>query len=307
MISTEYSFIRYLSAKKSVDDRALNRQVWDKLSQAIAQLPSNDDLRVLEIGAGIGTMVERMLDWELLRTSHYTALDAQPENIASAQARLADWGVEEGFQVKRKPQGLRFVKKGREITVDLELIDLFDFIDREAGRQTWDLLVAHAFLDLMDISSTLPGLFRLVKRGSLFYFTINFDGVTWLGPSIDPTFDVLVERLYHQTMDERLTDGKPSGDSRSGRHLFSHLHAAGAEILAAGSSDWVVFPGSRGYPGDEAYFLHFIVHTINQALRGNPELDPARLQAWAAERHTQVDRGELVLIAHQLDFVGRCP
>ena len=96
-----------------------------------------------------------------------------------------------------------------------------------------------------------------------------------------------------------------SGDSRSGRHLFGYLQAAGAQILAAGASDWVVFPGPDGYPADEAYFLHFIIHTIHGALAGHPELDPYCLDAWAARRHAQIERCELVYIAHQMDFVGR--
>jgi hypothetical protein len=33
-------------------------------------------------------------------------------------------------------------------------------------------------------------------------------------------------------------------------------------------------------------------------------LDPVRFEAWIAERHAQIERGELVYIAHQLDFFG---
>jgi hypothetical protein len=106
-------------------------------------------------------------------------------------------------------------------------------------------------------------------------------------------------------MDERVTDGRPSGDSHSGRHLFGELRAAGAHLLAAGSSDWTVFVGPHGYPADEAYFLHFIIHTVGGALRGQPDLDPQRFEGWVAERHAQIERGELAYIAHQMDFCGR--
>jgi hypothetical protein len=41
------------------------------------------------------------------------------------------------------------------------------------------------------------------------------------------------------------------------------------------------------------------------ALQGHRELDPARFAAWIAERHAQIDRGELVYIAHQLDVLAR--
>jgi hypothetical protein len=66
----------------------------------------------------------------------------------------------------------------------------------------------------------------------------------------------------------------------------------------------VVFPGPDGYPGDEAYFLHFIIDTIGRALHEHPELDSGRFQAWIAKRHRQIKSAELTYIAHQLDFIG---
>ena len=50
------------------------------------------------------------------------------------------------------------------------------------------------------------------------------------------------------SMGERVRHGRPAGDSRSGRHLFAHLRRAGARLLAAGASDWVVHAQPSGYP-----------------------------------------------------------
>jgi len=287
-LSIDYNFPRYLSAKKTVDDRALNGQVWQALRHHLPAQP-----HILEIGAGIGTMAERLAEQKFISSANYTAIDNQPENIAEARRRLANL----------PPQ----------LQLTLEAIDLFDFMERDEGKQpapvkTWgpfDLLIAHAFLDLMDIPATLPKLFSLLKPGGLFYFSINFDGVTIFEPTIDPVLDEQIVQLYHQTMDERISDGKPSGDSRSGRHLFQQLKQAGGTILAAGSSDWVVFAGEDGYVADEAYFLHFIVETMRQALCQRPELDQTQFANWIAQRHRQIESGELVYIAHQLDFLGR--
>jgi len=77
------------------------------------------------------------------------------------------------------------------------------------------------------------------------------------------------------------------------------------DVLAAGGSDWVVFAGANGYPADEAYFLHDIIHTIELVLTGHPHLDAERVGAWAALRHAQIEQGALVYIAHQLDVLGR--
>ncbi len=59
----DYSFLRYLRAKKTVDDRALNAGVWAQLA---AHLGARDDVRILEAGAGIGTMIERLIERRLL-------------------------------------------------------------------------------------------------------------------------------------------------------------------------------------------------------------------------------------------------
>ena len=55
-----YSFARYLTAKKSVDDRALNRHVWQSLVAALPRATPEQPLQILEVGAGLGTMVERL-------------------------------------------------------------------------------------------------------------------------------------------------------------------------------------------------------------------------------------------------------
>lgn len=307
-----YSFQRYLSSKKSVDDRALNRTVFEALVSHLP--PGSAPLQILEIGAGIGTMLERLLAWKLHPHLDYTGIDAQPENIFTALERLPAWAAANGYQVSRSPAGkIELIRSDQgtlrngPIHVQFESADLFKFAKRPESQHQWDLQIAHAFLDLMDIPATLPHLFGLIRPGGLFYYTINFDGVTAFEPAIDPGFDTLLEKLYHQTMDERITNGHSSGDSQAGRHLFSDLQAAGASLLAAGASDWVVHPQAGQYPQDEAYFLHFIVHTLHTALSGRPELDQEQFERWIAMRHNQIERGELIYIAHQLDFAGQIP
>ena len=65
-----------------------------------------------------------------------------------------------------------------------------------------------------------------------------------------------------------MTDGQPSGDSRTGRRLFHALRACGAEVLAAGSSDWVVHPVGGAYLHDEAYFSDVFYTSWNRRCAG---------------------------------------
>ena len=75
--------------------------------------------------------------------------------------------------------------------------------------------------------------------------------------------------------------------------------------LAAGASDWVVFPHGGRYPAEEAYFLQFILYFFESSLTGHPDLDAAAFHAWLARRRAQVERGELVYMAHQMDFLAK--
>jgi len=294
-----------LSAKRTVDDRALNRHVWQQLLSLLKTASTRQPLHLLELGAGIGSMAERLICAKVLTEATYTAIDANPNTIVQGYQDVQRWAPEAGFQYGINATGGRLQRDHQDVTIHLETVDLFDFIAQQRGQRTWDLLIAHALLDLLDVPTALPALFSVLSPGGLFYFPITFDGATILEPAIDPPYDTLIEALYHATMDQRVVRGRRSGDSRTGRHLFGHLRALGAEIIGAGSSDWVVFAGSEGYPHDEAYFLHDIINTMHTALAHHPELDPDRFARWVHQRHAQIEGGTLVYIAHQLDLVGR--
>jgi SAM-dependent methyltransferase len=301
--STASAYIHYLAAKKALDDRSLNRQVWDHLVKMVRGRSGSSPLKVLEVGCGIGTMLERLLDWGLLIRAAYTGIDMEAEFIKEAQRRFRGYGAEKNTNLAT-PAGAPLVLRttDKEVGVTLEAIDLFDFMDREQGQSSWDLIVAHAVLDLIDLPTALPRLLSLLVPGGLFYFTLNFDGATIFEPAID--LDHQIELLYHRTMDFRRRQGRPGGSSVTGRRLLRNLRDAGARVVAAGSSDWVVFPGPNGYLGDEAYFLHAIIDTISRALHQHPDLDARGLKYWLARRHGQIDAAQLIYIAHQLDVMG---
>ena len=190
---------------------------------------------------------------------------------------------------------IRLQDKKRDIRITFERADVFDFIKTNPPKS--DLLIAHAVLDLFPLPESLPKLFSLTK--SLAWLTINFDGMTIFEPTINAALDELIERLYHELMDTRST----GGDSRTGRHLFSHLLSGDAQILAAGASDWVVHPINGKYPADEKYFLHFILHFFEESLTGYKNLNANAFANWLSKRRAQIERGELVYIAHQMDFL----
>jgi SAM-dependent methyltransferase len=302
MLSTQ-EYARYLLAKKTVDDRALNRVVVDAVRsgmQEIAQRP-----RILEIGAGVGTMVARMIDWQIVQSADYVMLDADQGKLARAREWLAAWAAARGLRVELAEDGLQFTD-GRGVDVNLRALpsELGAFLEGRPSDR-FDLIVANAVLDLVDTSRVLPRLLELLTPRGLYWFSVNFDGETIFQP--EDTRDELLLSAYHRGMDERPRAGMCGGDSRTGRRLFDVLRASGAQILEAGSSDWVVFAGAGGYRHDESFFLNCILRMIQAELSSRPDLDPEALRCWLQLRDAQLARGELVYIAHQLDVAGRAP
>lgn len=304
--SDNLSYIKYLTSKRSIDSRSLNRNVWDSLVYYISEIGSTKTTYILEIGSGIGTMIERILDRDLLRNFEYTAIDAEPSFVKVAKNRLSDWAKKNNhnFDIKKDNQ-IVIKNQINNILVNLKAIDLFDFIKKETPQKSWDLLIANAFLDLVDLRTTIPLLSSLIRPNGLFYFTLNFDGLTIFKPEIDEDFDNEIISLYHKTMDERILKGKKSGSSRTGSDLIQLLIEMGFEILNAGSSDWVISPIINRYLNDEKYFLHFIINTIDNALIECKYLNKERFKEWIKNRHDQIESNKLIYVAHQLDVLGR--
>ena len=286
------SFARYLISKQSVDDRALNKDV---LAQFQAHLPP-EPFSIVEVGAGIGTMLARLLRWNVVSNLSYTLVDNRLENIAFGRKFLLQWAEDHEFRVEQPdPEKIYLRDESCSIEVRFICADVFDHIAQNPNPS--DVLVAHAVLDLLPLPERLLELLSLTN--GLAWLTLVFDGATTFEPVIDPVLDWKIERLYHLSMDKRAS----GGESRSGRRMFEYLEQVGASILAAGSSDWVVYPQDGQYPGDEAYFLTFILNFFEETLENHPSLDSGEFSRWLQTRRDQIARGELVYIAHQLDFL----
>ena len=290
----DYSFPHYLLSKQTVDDRALNKDVVHTLRTHMPLEP----VSIIEVGGGIGTMFKRLIEWDLFRRGEYVLVDSMRENIDYARDWIPLWASASGLSVERDGQdALNLCDRAIDIQIRLVCADIFDFIKQ--NRSSADILVAHAFLDLLPMPESLEKLLSLTK--GLAWLTINFDGMSSFLPVIEPTLDEQIERLYHATMDTRPT----GGDSRLGRKLFDHLRTANTEILAAGASDWAVYPKDGKYPADEKYFLQFILFFVETSLKDCTELEANTFRHWLVKRHDQIACGELVYIAHQMDFLVR--
>ncbi len=299
---------RYLTAKRTVDDRALNEDVFDTFETALT-----GSTRLIEVAAGVGTMLNRLLEREILPENvTYTLLDIDPANVAAANDRISSGARSLGYDVspEEPPTGLfpdaeaSFVltlsREGHRVRVEAGSADVFEFVSRVAGNRSWDVLVGGAFLDIVPGVNPVASLFELVPGGA-FYFPITFDGATrFLPAAADHAFERRLERRWHAGM----RSGDDPNDPRAGSRLPRWVRAAGGSVTAVGGSDWIVRPDGSGYPADEAYFLRHVLGFVEGSLTDDPELPDERVRAWVDRRKEQLDAAELTYIAHNLDVAG---
>jgi SAM-dependent methyltransferase len=299
-ISGNDFYPRYLAAKKAIDDRALNHHVQEALRNALEKVTGQVPLNILEIGAGIGTMLQRFLERGLLKGSAtYVVTDSDPGQLAAARKYLSQWAQKSGHALtwSGRDRG-RLRTPEADVTVMLIPVSAEELTERSDRLGSFDLLIAHAVLDLLDFHRLLPGLFSQLKANGLAYLTCNFDGKTVFLPECDA--DQKIIEGYHASMEARLT-----GANHTGRRVLQLLHRPGMELLAAGSSDWIIHPLKNGYAKDEIFFLHAIIATVEHEL-AKKECPPSDLAAWARLRHQQIEAGRLSFLAGHLDFLVRC-
>ena len=205
-----FDYTRYLAAKTTVDDRALNRRVLAELRR----LMPGDAPRILEVGAGLGTMVARLMDWGALGAGEYILLDADRQLLDSSRRWLRDWAAARGLRCDPLPDGLQV----GDLRVRLVHAELGSYLEAGQGAPA-DVLIASAVLDLVDVPAVLPGLLRLLVPGGVYWFTINYDGESIFAPG--HPHDDQIMRAYHRDMDERIRYGLPPGKAGPAAICFS--------------------------------------------------------------------------------------
>ncbi|AZH27115.1 class I SAM-dependent methyltransferase [Haloplanus aerogenes] len=263
---------RYLEAKRTVDDRAIDRRVRDRTLDELPEAPL-----IVEAGAGTGATVPRLLDWGVTAGT-YRGIDRDDDVIELARERRADEcggeRTEAGFRVD-------------DLSVRFEQGDaLAATVDDPV-----DLVVAQAFLDLVPLDDALDAFASLLRPGGLVYAPITFDGETVFQP--DHPVDDAVVAAYHDAI-----DAEPGRDARAGRHLLDRCRERDGDLLAVGASDWVVYPP---YPADERYFLGAILDFVADAV--TDRVDGA--DDWLDVRRRQLDAGCLSYVAHGYDVLYR--
>lgn len=316
----------YLTAKRTVDDRALNRRVLNGFADALAD--TDGGVCILEAGAGTGTMLARLVEWNLLPDRvAYRGVDREPGHIRAARERVPERLSAAGYSVRATAEGFVARRDSRLLDVrfevgdvfDLDTADLFEFevadvvdvfdseiVGASDSRTTVDAVIASAFLDLVTLPEAVVELQTYLDDGVL-YAPITFDGLTGFVPA-HPADDAVV-RAYHQHMRERSQPGRPD----AGRAVLESVAHTGGAVSAVGGSDWVIRSHNGVYPDEEKLVLEHLVSTVVDAvssMSGETSRQTAcpseqTLSEWESERRAQLADGTLTFLAHNLDILAR--
>lgn len=277
-------FSIYLQSKWKLDSKSLHPRLLGELKEYI-----RSGMQILDLGAGNGAMLNRL--FRELEDCEYHALDMNPAlleeiNTASLPKRM----------------------KLQTVAADAQ-----EFLN-ECSAESYDVIISHMFLDLVNIPEIMPQIRRNLKPGGWGYFSMVYDGNSRFFPS--HPMDSHVMGLYNGSMKDSRRDG-----SRAGRELLQYCSKdAGLEVLDAGASDWMIVPRQEGYADGEWYVLSSLLEFFHQVLsenEGKAELAPhgdesgtdigssRTLMDWLTTRRAQLDAHTLGFANSQVDLLVR--
>lgn len=295
MLNETFDYVKYLDVKKDIDDRCLNKLVWNNFTHwLMAKNQLGTELRVLEIGAGIGTMIERLLEASLLRQCHYIALEPESSFREATQNRLSAWANAYGVDFEICTENIWLLSsKDLDLTIEWLAAEA-DKIDQLFASESFDLLLSHAVIDLLPVPTLMPVLLSKLKQDAGFYFSLNFSGETSFFPA-DPSDDA-ISNNYHNDMDARFLElaWQPS---LTGKLLPQWLQDYGCQKVIAGESDWNL--SDKNQTAGDGLFIKNILDTIKKALAGMPSLED-----WLNKRYEQLAQQELEITISNSDCFG---
>ncbi|MGR9101009.1 MAG: hypothetical protein ACU826_10625, partial [Gammaproteobacteria bacterium] len=234
-----------------------------------------------------------------------TALDRDPGLL-----KIAEDGVSNSLKASgyRRTGPGRYVldgESGREIETAFVCADLSDF---EGGDGAFDLIAAHAIMDLVPLPQAVDFFYSLLRPGGLFYATIHYDGETALYPRYgDAEFEKTLLDAYDASMERRTVEGLPTGGVFCGRRLYRTLADRGFDIPAYGSSDWNATPKHKAYRGGDGEVISRLLQWMAGEAGRCPGIDPGVLNLWLSDRTKRLQSAELGVIIRNLDILARRP
>jgi SAM-dependent methyltransferase len=287
----------FLAAKYALDERSLNPAVRSALIRRLQDLPVLD---CLDIGAGTGSTVRRMLAWRASQPWRLTLLERDRDLMERARSGTRQLLTERGYRPAWR--GDRLESMDERFAVKFAACELAAF----HPHTRYDVIVAHAVMDLVPLAPALARFAHWLQPDGCLYAAINYDGQTELRPTYrDAGFESDLVACYHAAMERREANGESTGGAHCGRRLHALLPRHNFEIVCAGASDWHIQPiGGRYLDQDEACLSVLIGLIAKEAIAAD-RFGVEAIARWREDRLRRLQARQLELRARNWDVLAR--
>ena len=281
-----FDYPRYLKALQPVSARAQSDALYEQFLDALGTRAAAVDrpLRLLEIGAGRGDQMQRVLADARARglPLRYEALEPNDANRAVA-ARLAASERQEGS------------------TATIHSDAFLSFAASLSGPR-YDAVIARSVLDLMPLLDALSCIDKITCTPCMLYAPLTFGMVTRLAPQVPDlslgTEDKILS-IYHSTiLDKTNLKNKDIPSHKIGS--WSNDNNASVVMEA---SDWVISPSKKTYKNDEAYVIACILGFMYDEAISTSCIEKENLDAWWEARTRMLQQKRLIYTANQFDLL----
>ncbi|MPZ44024.1 MAG: methyltransferase domain-containing protein [Betaproteobacteria bacterium] len=293
------SFADFLAAKYPLDERSVNPSVRSAWMRGLQDMPVLD---CLDVGAGTGATVRRMLEWRPSRPWCLTLLECNHDLIERARTDTLRLLTERGCRPAWR--GDRLESEDGRFAASFVACGLESY--RPQSR--YDAIVAHAVMDLVPLAPALERFAQWLRPDGYLYAAINYDGQTELGPPYrDAAFESELAACYNASMEARKSNDESTGGARCGERLQALLPRHGFEIACAGRSDWHLRPIDGRYPDDDQACLAVLIGLIAKEAVESGRFDAGAVARWREDRLQHLEARQLELRARNCDVLARRP
>eukprot|EP01119_Soliformovum_irregulare_P017994 TRINITY_DN5440_c0_g1_i3.p1 TRINITY_DN5440_c0_g1~~TRINITY_DN5440_c0_g1_i3.p1 ORF type:complete len:449 (-),score=130.20 TRINITY_DN5440_c0_g1_i3:12-1358(-) len=279
----EWSIVpaKYLESKNVVDREAMSGAVWESLSNAVADIQT-EELRVLEIGAGNISMLNQIktLKGHFHRIK-YAALEREKDLIEASCAQLEKEGYTRSSE---NPFEFETVLGDTDLVVDLIQGDFFEY--KADPWAPYHVIIGCCFADLFMPDPLLDALMRISPK-ALVYLPITFSGETRLVPPLDP-------QSPNVPSDDIVIEAYTRGMIKQGQNLdvpllVSKIKERGGSVISQAPSWWKIDPERESH----RYFWECMFYFIGMGV--TLDLYPKKydIATWIRLHHEKKSKFEI--------------
>ena len=253
----EMKDLEYLKSKNICDAQSIHAPTYHAIAQHL-YMPQDGILRVADVGAGLLSMLELLLEGRHDKQPLLNMLNKKVKGIEYV-AYEPNMGLLDGCRETLSRLGFEFVRKEQEstyvfhrdhqnVTVHLKMMDF----TKEDCKMELQLVVGCCFADLMDPHALVESLLRFTGSGDtvLVYFPITFARITQFLPPQPFGSEKMPRRIPSDTAAFGMYSDalmNQHGHNLEPTKLVDAMKEYGGILLRRGPSNWKIDPTENEY------------------------------------------------------------